>query len=240
MIKRILLLSVLIQLIALSIPAQSFNIDSLKQQINNANGEEKYELQVLMGEQLISSDANQAVDYSRDVYQKCENKETKLRALANMIEAFNLLRKYDSIDVYVEEALQLSYDLKDKKRVSLYLSERGWKYFYSGDYKKASLEFKTSFKVFNDLMESKTNTEEIDSTKFAIMTNNLGVVYTKMGQFDSAIYYFYLSLEYKKRYHASPKKITNALVNLCALNIHKKDYSKLYFCDTNCDTSMLS
>jgi len=218
------LLIALLLSFSFSLFSQSANTDSLILELNTLKGQEKCKVLIEIGEQYIGVDDNQAVHYSRLAYYNCEDKKTKLRAAAHLIEAFNLMRRYDSVDAYVEEALQLSYDLKDDNAVSIYLSERGWKYFYSGDYKKATIDFKASFKIFNSLVESKTNEEEVDSTRFASMTNNLGVAYTKMGQFDSAIYYFYLSLEYKKKYHASPKKITNALVNLSALNIHKNDY----------------
>ena len=218
------LLFTLLLSLSFSVFSQNAHTDSLKLELDKLIGQERCTVLIEIGEQYIGVDDNQAVHYSRLAFKNCEDKKIQSQALANMIDAFKLMRKYDSVDVYVDEALQLSYDLKDDKAVSIYLSERGWKYFYSGDYKKANNDFKASFKIFNDLVESKTNNNEVDSTRFASMTNNLGVAYTKMGQFDSAIYYFYLSLEYKKKYHASPKKITNALVNLSALNIHKNDY----------------
>jgi len=232
--KRGFLLNITFALLMMSIVIVSYgqnsNLDSLLALTKTVAPSESCKLHLLIAEEYLEADVNQSVHYSRKAYQNCSNKVDKLRALSSMVEAFKQMRKFDSVDAYVDEALQLSYDLEDKKSISMYLSERGWKYFYLGDYKKATVDFKQSFKLFTNIVESEKNTKNIDSTRFESMTNNLGVAYTKMGQFDSAIYYFYLSMEYKKKYHASPKKITNSLINLSALNIHKNDYpdGKLY------------
>jgi len=215
---------IVVMLSIMSVSVSAIDTDSLKQKIQTAEGLNKTELQLLLSENLLDLDVNQSLAYSRLVFKSCEDKQCQINALGLMMDAFRKLKRYDSVDAHVEKALELSYTLNNDELITKYLPLRGWKYFYAGDYKKAANDFKATHRMFNKLLDSEHPTFVIDSNRFAIITNNLGAVYTKMGKYDSAIYYFYLSLEYKKKYQAPPFAIINSMVNLSGLNLHKQDY----------------
>ena len=211
-------------LIVMTLSAWAVDVDSLKLKIQTAEGLNKTELQLLLSENLLDLDVNQSLVYSRVAFKSCKDSRCQVNALGLTMDAFRKLKRYDSVDAYVEKALELSYTLNDDELIIKYLPLRGWKYYYAGDYKKAANDFKATYKMINELLESENPSFIIDSNRFAIVTNNLGAVYTKMGQYDSAIYYFHLSLEHKKQYQAPPLAIINSMVNLSGLNLHKQDY----------------
>lgn len=147
-------------------------------------------------------------------------------------------KKYDSLPKYDLIALEQSFIIKDTFQMIRYSSEVGFDYTGNGDFHNALKYHKQALNLFYKYTKDTLNLREFDPYKFPLMTNNIGVVYAKLGVYDSAIHYMLHSIEEKQKLNVDESKLLPAWINLATLAFRKKDYSiSIEFAEKSLDIS---
>lgn len=152
-----------------------------------------------------------------------EDESLKLKIVDEIAGWFLKQKKYDSLAVYNFKALNLSENLKDTIQMMRFNTEVGMDYYGNGDYQNAKKYYLNTLNLYQKFTIDTNNLKQIDDYRYSLITNNIGAVYTKLGRYDSAIYYLVISTSEKERLKVSDKKLLVSYYNLSGLCVSKND-----------------
>ncbi|HEY6160912.1 MAG TPA: tetratricopeptide repeat protein [Bacteroidia bacterium] len=122
--------------------------------------------------------------------------------------------RYDEALTYLQPALKIREELKDKKGVASVLNNIGLVYWNEADYEKALDNFLRSLQL---------REEEHDKGGMASSYNNIGLVYNDAGNPGKALEYYHLALGIDEQI-SDKRSIANDLNNIGAIHTYRKDY----------------
>ena len=198
--------------------------DSLLQIIANSSGEvksralNKYcDLHVNLDKAEYLKTAIEAYNYA-----KATSYEREIYAISNLFDAFRINKQYDSADYYIEIGAAISLKHSDTTNIIYFLANRGISDMYFEKYNDA----KHDFLLVKQLFESYSDT--IYKKKKAInhsrLLNNIATVYVYQSYYDSALYYFEQSYNFRIKIGAKPQHLAGIAINISSLYQKQKDY----------------
>jgi len=106
-----------------------------------------------------------------------------------------------------------------------FLTNIGWTYYSKGNFLEAIASFSESLDMLKAFTKNHPNTPEINVMNYAKLLNNKATVFFKMAYYDSAMFYFKKSLEYRQQYNAGIEYIAPTLQNIGGVCYENKNYT---------------
>jgi len=201
--------------------------DSLEMLISQAVGIEKAELLNLYSKELLSGNPAKSLELAKQSYNLSKNVDykTEIGSISCLTEAYLRVKQYDSSDMFVEKGLLLSRENKDTLSMMEFLTNIGWAYFSKGNFHKAIASFSESLEMLRVYTENHPNSPGINVMNYAKLLNNKATVFFKMAYYDSALFYFKKSLEYRQKNNAGLEYIAPTLQNIGGVCYENKNYT---------------
>ncbi len=166
-------------------------VDSIKQLIPIAHGEELYQAYFQIGYELFDVDNQEAVEYTERAFNLAKELGDSVAITKSGRQYGQLLRRVDRLDdaiVIFNEVLGISERNNIASETKRILNALALAYNYAAMYDKAlELNFKSL-----EIREREGNKEEISHA-----LSNIGFVYYKIGNFDQALDFFLRSIDVK-------------------------------------------
>lgn len=215
--RALLFLVVLIPFSAASQHEKIYDlVDSLKDKIAGATGEDLFRLHYQIGYELFDVDNQQAVIYSEKAYQLSKNLNDSLRTRAARTYG-QLLRRVDRLDdaiVVFREALDIAVSnnfIDEQKKI---LNALAISYNLKAMYDRA---LETNFRSL-EIRE-----QEGDKAETSIALASIAFVYLKMGDFDQALSFYMRSADLKSQ-SESTTGFSPLYINIALCHVHLGDY----------------
>lgn len=198
----------------------SQRIDSLKLSLQYADSDEdRIEPLLVLAESLKSNEPDLALDYverALHISENSQDKEGEVQALIIMSEIYWGMTDFKtSLELATKAKLWAE---KNKMLPELALSYRllGINYVDLGDYKKASQNFFSCLKQFEEIE---------DKNGMAKALSSIGYVYFDQENYDKALEYYFKSLNLAKEIN-DKEGIARGLNNIAAVYGNKSEYKK--------------
>ncbi|MCF6171278.1 MAG: tetratricopeptide repeat protein [Bacteroidales bacterium] len=226
--RRLLVISVLSILQYFSYPlcAEENPIDSLLSLLTVCEEAEKAKVLNELAYLLWQTNTAQSIEYAKRALSLAEEHalpREKYKALNNMALA---VQKHDTLNEslqYNTLALEAAREMNDSLLMARALFELGTNYSGKGYYGEALENLLQSFRIVEDLY-TKSDTIE-NSRRLSFITNNIGNVFSRMGDKDKALEYYTYSLDRKTVLHDSTG-IANVLNNIGLIYAGKAEFEK--------------
>ena len=213
-----------------TISAMAINTDSVETIIQTSTGIQKAKLLNLLSDEYLYTDPTKSLTLSKQSYILSGELDytTEIAAISNLMEAFSRVNKYDSSDIFTKKGLMLSRQNKDTLRMMEFLTNMGWSYYSMGEYHKAIDSFTEAMTFFRIYIEDHPNSPNINVMNYAKLLNNKANVFYKQAYYDSAIYNYKKSLEYRQQHNAGPVHMAPTLQNIGGVYYQNKNYQEAY------------
>ncbi|NPD46888.1 MULTISPECIES: tetratricopeptide repeat protein [unclassified Lentimicrobium] len=224
--KRFYLLSLLSFFVLISpLWSQETKLDSLKMELLESDGEGKVEVLMALGEVTFRKENVSSQDYYSKAFRLSKIPSSQIDCLVNLINLSYFLKQGDSINYFIDRALDISREMNDTLLMVRFNVEKAYSFDAKGDYIAAKKYNQKSLELYLLFMKNPANVDKLDPYKYALICNNLGAAYTNLGIYDSAFYYMLISLQEKEKLNVDPRRLGIGFVNLGGICNRKEDYA---------------
>uniref|UniRef100_UPI00260E79A3 tetratricopeptide repeat protein n=1 Tax=Algoriphagus sp. TaxID=1872435 RepID=UPI00260E79A3 len=180
---RRLILLFLFFILAFSVQSQQPDLDSLKEILPGAKGQDRVDVLNEIATQLREVSSQEAMDLSleaEELSQKISYTYGNAKAKENIGWIYYRKGKWKLAFQYSEEAYQLSSAIEDSNLAARILNNMGALYYEQQNYQKAIEQFKKAFELAADSKDLYTQIRSL---------NNVAYNFSQLEQFDSSVFY---------------------------------------------------
>ncbi|OYT15459.1 MAG: hypothetical protein B7C24_13005 [Bacteroidetes bacterium 4572_77] len=175
--------------------SQNSKIDSLKNQLNTEQSDEKASLFSEIADAYIHISPDISQNYINEAIKEAY-KNNNIKLLPEIYRIYGIIKYFsnelDSSLFYYQKSKEIAVELNDKLAIASANANIGGILFETGELHKALSSFFLALEIF-DQNEIREN--------MAITYNNIGQIYKELQKPDSALFYFNNSLRLKKELH---------------------------------------
>ncbi len=154
---------------------------------------------------------------------KYDDLDEEYIALLNVADGNRETGNSDSAIIFGKEALTLALTMENKLYIARANNNLGNSYTNVNDFEKTLLCYFTSLKIIEDTLPNITWEKNLRYE--SLILNNIGAVYSSLGDLDNSVKYIELSLKIRQQQNNIPGMAT-CYQNLGLLNEKKKDYGQ--------------
>jgi len=234
-IYRIIIALSIILITSINTYSTTYDTDSLKNILENQQGEQRLATLMQLGKQIFNADKEEGLKYFNEAYLISSNKSDEKSAdIAYQIgTSYWKMGISDSSLHYYSIALKTYIALQDTLNIMKTSTMKGLELQQHGEFGESAKLFKNGISFFEPYWKYHEGESNISKKHLASMMSNYCISLNSLGQYDSSLFYATEAYKIKIEINVSSKEIAKALVNIgfVYLSANRDKESIKYFVD---------